>query len=405
MRILYVSQYFVRGDEPGGVRHWHHTRALRRRGHDVHVVTSYVQHKSRTIPPEYRGRRVVRTSEDGMTVWLTYSTPGYGRDLRSRLSNYASFATWSAIAGMRVSGPDVVLASSPSLPAAAAAALVAWVKRAPFVFEVRDLWPESAIAMGLVRRGSLFARVASALESFCYRRATHVIALTDGIRAGVLAKGVPPHRVTLVTNGVDRPENAGPVAAVPIEPGGYVAMYVGAHGTYGSLDTVVDAAWLLRSRTDIRIVLVGEGDQKARIVERAQRLGLANITFVDAVPKSEVPAWLERADVCLLPYQDRPLFAGALPNKVFDYMGAGKPIIAAVPQGELSRVVANAKCGLSIPPEDAAAMAGAIVALADDPAAGATMGSSGQRHVRDHYDRDRLADLVCDILERAASQR
>lgn len=261
MRVLYVSQYFVRGDQPGGVRHWHHTQALRNRGHDVHIVTSYVQHKERTIPERFRGKKVVRENEDGVTMWFTYSTPGYGRDLRSRLSNYLSFATWSAVAGFRAPRPDVVLASSPSLPSAAATAMVAMVKRVPFVFEVRDLWPESAIAMGLVRPGSAFARVAALLERFCYRRAAHVIALTDGIRDGVIAKGVAPQRVTLVTNGVDRLPAPPSRAAVPVPDDAFVAMYVGAHGTYSSLDTVLEAADLLRDRTDIRFVFVGGGDQ------------------------------------------------------------------------------------------------------------------------------------------------
>ncbi|MGB1674829.1 MAG: glycosyltransferase, partial [Miltoncostaeaceae bacterium] len=114
-RVLYVSQYFVSGDQPGGVRHWQHCRALARAGHDVTVVTSYVQHKERTIPDEYRGRRIVRSSEDGLDIVRTYSTPGYGRDLRSRLSNYGTFALWSAIAELRLPRPDVVVASSPSL--------------------------------------------------------------------------------------------------------------------------------------------------------------------------------------------------------------------------------------------------------------------------------------------------
>ncbi|HRC06694.1 MAG TPA: glycosyltransferase family 4 protein [Miltoncostaeales bacterium] len=402
MRVLYVSQYFVRGDQPGGVRHWHHTQALRERGHDVHIVTSYVQHKERTIPERFRGKKVVRESQDGVTMWFTYSTPGYGRDMRSRLSNYLSFATWSALAGFRAPRPDVVLASSPSLPSAAATALVALVKRTPFVFEVRDLWPESAIAMGLVRPGSGFARVAALLERFCYRRAAHVIALTDGIRDGVIAKGVAPQHVTLVTNGVDHLSTPVVPVAAPVPDDAFVAMYVGAHGTYSSLDTVLHAADLLRDRPDIRFIFVGGGDQKPGLMERARFMGLDTVTFIDSVPKSQVPAWLARADVCLLPYQDKALFAGALPNKTFDYMGAGKPILAAVPEGELTTVIAKSGCGVAVAPEDPAAMAAAIRAMADDRAGCATMGASGARYVEEHYDRARLAGVVCDILERVA---
>ncbi len=399
MRVLYVSQYFVRGDQAGGVRHWHHTRALAERGHDVHVVTSFVQHKERHVPERYRGRRIVRDREDGMTLWRTYSTPGYGRDLRSRLASYLSFAFWGLVAGMRAPRPQVVVASSPSLPAAAGAALVALVKRAPLVLEVRDLWPDSAVAMGLIRRGSGLDLVARTLERFCYRRAAHVIALTEGIREGVIAKGVVPARVTLITNGVDpAPSSAGP-APVPVPDGSFVAMYVGAHGTYSSLETVLGAAEALRADTSIRFVLVGGGDRKAHLQDEARRRGLDNLTFVDPVPKRDVPAWLARADVCLLPYQDRALFAGALPNKTFDYMGAGRPIVAAVPPGELSRLIERAGCGMAIPPEEPAAMAGAIAALAADRALAARMGAAGAGFVCAHYDRRILAERFVGVVE------
>lgn len=399
MRVLYVSQYFVRGDQPGGVRHWHHARALAARGHEVHVVTSFVQHKERHVPEAYRGRRIVRTAEDGVTVWRTYSTPGYGRDLRSRLANYLSFAFWALVTGMRAPRPAVVVASSPSLPAAAGAALVALVKRAPLVLEVRDLWPDSAVAMGLIRRGSALDRVAKVFEWCCYRRAAHVIALTEGIRDGVVAKGVPAERVTLITNGVDRTDETGGPAPVPVPGDAFVAMYVGAHGTYSSLGTVLDAADRLRDDGSVWFVLVGGGDQKAALEADADRRGLANVVFVDPVPKRDVPAWLARADVCLLPYQDRALFAGALPNKTFDYMGAGKPIIAAVPRGELSRLIERSGCGFAIPPEDPGAMAATVRALVADRALAARLGAAGAGFVCTHYDRRVLAERFVGVVE------
>jgi glycosyltransferase involved in cell wall biosynthesis len=399
MRVLYVSQYFVRGDQPGGVRHWHHTRALAERGHEVHVVTSFVQHKERHVPDEYGRRRIVRTTEDGLIVWRTYATPGYGGDLRSRLANYLSFAFWALMAGLRAPRPAVVVASSPSLPAAAGAAVVAFVKRAPLVLEVRDLWPDSAVAMGLIRRGSALDRVARAFEWFCYRRAAHVIALTGGIRDGVVAKGVPPARVTLITNGVDLADRAPEPADVPVPDDAFVAMYVGAHGTYSSLGTVLDAADRLRDDPSVRFVLVGGGDRKAALQADAERRGLVNVLFVDPVPKRDVPGWLARADVCLLPYQDRPLFAGALPNKTFDYMGAAKPIIAAVPSGELSQLVERSGCGFAIPPEDPDAMAATIRSLAADRALAARLGAAGAGFVCTHYDRRFLAERFVGVVE------
>ncbi|HTI34116.1 MAG TPA: glycosyltransferase family 4 protein [Miltoncostaea sp.] len=403
MRVLYVSQYFVNADQPGGVRHWQHTRALARAGHDVTVVTSYVQHKERAIPERYLGRKMVHEVEDGIDVWRTYSTPGYGRDLRSRISNYGTFAWWSALAGLRTPRPDVVVASSPSLPSAAAAAALATARRARFVLEVRDLFPDSAIAMGLLTDRRIIA-VSRRLERYCYARADRIVALTEGIRDGIVAQGVPPGKVELITNGVDLEiaDGASPTRAAPVPDDAFVAMYVGAHGTYSSLETVLDAAGRLRDDPDTRVVLVGGGDRKPALVEQARAKGLANVAFVDPVPKREVPAWLARADACLLPYQDNPLFAGALPNKAFDYLGAARPIIASAPAGELTHMVERAGCGVAVPPEDGEAMAGAIRALAADPEGARAMGERGRAYALEHYDRTRLAARFVAVVESVA---
>lgn len=401
--ITYVSQYFVSADQAGGVRHWQHTRALARAGHRVSVVTSYVQHKERTIPERYRGRRVVHETEGDLDLWRTYSTPGYGRDLRSRVSSYGTFALWSAVAAARARRPDVVVASSPSLPSAAAAAAVARARGARFVLEVRDLWPDSAIAMGLVGDPRTIA-VARRLEAFCYRRADRIVALTEGIRDGMIEQGVSPARITLITNGIDLEiggDGARPAPA-PVPDDAFVAMYVGAHGTYSSLDTVLDAAERLRDLPRARVVLVGGGDRKDALVGRARERGLDNVVFVDPVPKREVPSWLARADVCLLPYQDNPLFAGALPNKAFDYLGAARPIVAAAPAGELTRMIGAAGCGLAVPPEDGAALADAIRRLAADPEGARRMGEAGRAHALAEYNRATLAARFVAVVESLA---
>ncbi len=400
-RVLYVSQYFVSGDQPGGVRHWQHCRALARAGHDVTVVTSYVQHKERTIPEEYRGRRIVRSTEDGLDVVRTYSTPGYGRDLRSRLSNYGTFALWSLIAELRLPRPDVVVASSPSLPAAAAAAAVARARRSRFLLEVRDLWPDSAVAMGLVANPRVID-AARRMEHYCYRRADRIVALTEGIRDGIIASGVvPAGRVSLITNGVDLdvvPDPAAP-AGVAVPDDAFVAMFVGAHGTYSSLETVLGAADLLRDDPRIQVVLVGGGDRKPALEQQAADMGLPNVTFIDPVPKRQVPAYLARAGLCLLPYQDRDLFAGALPNKVFDYLAAGRPILASAPVGELTRLVDVAGCGWNVAPEDPAAMATAIREAAADPAGARRRGEQGREYALAHYDRRALAARFVSLVD------
>jgi len=247
---------------------------------------------------------------------------------------------------------------------------------------------------------------ARGLERFCYRRAERVVALTEGIRDGVIAGGVNPALVTLITNGIDLPPAGAPAAnggaPVPVPDDAFVAMYVGQHGTYNSLGTVLDAADRLRGEPGIRFVLVGGGDRKSALVQEAERRGLSNVSFVDPVPKREVPSWLARADACILPYQDRELFAGALPNKAFDYLGAGRPIVASAPEGELTRLVREAGCGLSAPPEDGAALAEAVRRLAADRDAAARMGAAGAAYARERYDRRTLAARFVSVVESLA---
>lgn len=399
-RVLYVSQYFVNADQPGGVRHWQHTQALARAGHEVTVVSSYVQHKEREIPERYRGRKIVREQQDGIDMVRTYSTPDYGVDMRSRGMNYLTFAFWSMIAAARIASPDVVVASSPTLPAAAAAAEVARFRRARFVLEVRDLWPESILAMNL-SAPSWAVSAATRMARHCYARADRIIALTEGIRDGLLEAGVPAGKIHLITNGVDLEIGNDPTP-VEIADDHFVAMYVGAHGTYSSLDTVLAAAERLLDDVGITFVLVGGGDQRDTLMKEAAARGLTNTRFIDAVPKREVPNWLARADACLLPYQDVPLFAGALPNKAFDYLGAGKPIIAAAPEGELTGLVRNVECGIAIPPEDPDAMALAVSRLAGNPNVADEMGARGRRHALAHYDRAELARRFVAVVDSVA---
>jgi glycosyltransferase involved in cell wall biosynthesis len=219
----------------------------------------------------------------------------------------------------------------------------------------------------------------------------------------VLDAGVPPAKVVLITNGVDLEVGNGARPAVaPVPEGAFVAMYVGAHGTYSSLETVLDAADALRDAPHVRLVLVGNGDRKPALVDAARRRGLDNVAFVDPVPKREVASWLARADACVLPYQDNPLFSGALPNKAFDYLGAARPIVAAAPAGELTRMVERAGCGVAVPPEDGPALAGALRALASDPEGARRMGESGRRYALDHYDRAALAARFVATVESIA---
>ncbi len=399
-RILYISQYVVTPDQPGGVRHWRHVRALADAGHDVTVITSKVLHTTREAPEEFAGRRTVRRTEDGIEVLRAYSSTGYGNDARSRAANHLSFSSYAFPAAMRTARPDVVLASSPPLTVGVLGGVVSRLRRSRFILEVRDLWPESALATGLLTDPKAVA-VMDRMAGYCYDRADRVIALTEGIRDGVVDAGVPASAVTLITNGVDPPD--GPidpgVVDLPVGPEVFVAMFVGQHGTYSSLFTVLEAAACLPADAHIHVAFVGDGDRKADLIARAAELGLTNVSFAGPIPKRDVPSWLDRADVCLLTYQDAPLFGGALPNKLFDYMGAGRPIIAAIPEGEAARAVREAGCGIVTPAEDPAALADAITELAGHRKRARRLGAAGIAYVQTHHNRRELSARFVQVVE------
>jgi glycosyltransferase involved in cell wall biosynthesis len=399
-RILYISQYVVTPDQPGGVRHWRHVRALADAGHDVTVITSKVLHTTREAPIEFAGRGTVRRTEDGIDVLRAYSSTGYGNDARSRAANHLSFSTYAFPAAMRTARPDVILASSPPLTVGVLGGVVSRLRHTRFILEVRDLWPESALATGLLTNATAIAAM-DRMARYCYARADRVIALTEGIRDGVIGAGVPANAVTLITNGSDPPD--GPVdpsvVRLPVGPDTFVAMFVGQHGTYSSLFTVLEAAVRLSSDPRIHIALIGDGDRKAELMARAVELGLTNVSFAGPIPKRDVPSWLARADACLLTYQDAPLFGGAMPNKLFDYMGAGRPILAAVPDGEAARAVRAANCGIVTPAEDPDALAAALLRLAGDRQRARAMGAAGSEYVQTHYNRRELAARFVHVVE------
>ena len=399
-RVLYISQYVVTPDQPGGVRHWRHVRALADAGHDVTVITSKVLHTTREAPDEFAGRRADRRVEDGIEVIRAYSSTGYSNDAKSRAANHLSFSTYALPAAMRTRRPDVVLGSSPPLTVGVLGGLVAQLRRTRFILEVRDLWPESALATGLLTDPRAIA-IMDRMAKYCYSRADRVIALTEGIRDGAIDAGVAPNAVALITNGIDPPDapiDPG-VVDLPVGPEVFVAMFVGQHGTYSSLFTVLDAAKQVVNDRRIHIALVGDGDRKQDLVDAARGHGLDNVSFSGPIPKRDVPSWLARADACLLTYQDAPLFGGAMPNKLFDYMGAGRPILAAIPDGEAARAIRAAGCGIVTPAEDADALADALVTLADDPDAARAMGANGVDYVQTHHSRRELAARFVGVVE------
>lgn len=418
MNVVYLTQVFEAGQDPGSERHFYFCRYLVQHGHRATAITSNVDYKRATPKFPRQGWRVVCQIDD-VDVWYVYSYANFRGSLLKRFWYYLTYFLSTILAGLRVEKPDVFYAVSTPLTVGLLGYCLSRLRRVPFVFEVTDVWPDAAVAVGAVKNQAII-RAARWLELFCYRQAAHIVALTQGIRDNIVGKGVPPDKVTLITNGVDSHLfSLGPAAGAVSTPRGgderarlrqeleiedhVVCMYLGAHGAYNALWTIIDAAETLRTHPHTRALclLVGDGDAKRRLQAMVEERGLTNVRFLPPVPRFQAPALLRAADLCLLPNRAGEFYTMNLPNKLFDFLACARPIIVAG-YGESAALVRRAGAGRVVPAEDGAAMAQAIVELATlSEAERAAMGNSGRRYVLANYDREQLSQLFLEVLEHA----
>lgn len=400
MRIAYVSHYFVPEPAAPAARVHELARAWVAAGHDVTVLTAFPNHPVGQIPPAYRGRWCTTERLDGIRVlrnWL-YAVPNRGVGRRGL--DHLSFMLSVLVFGLpRLGQVDVVIASSPTLFSAVSAWLIARLRRVPFVLEVRDLWPEAIIDLGLLRRASLPAQVLAALARFLYAQAARVVVVTESFADRLAAQDVPRAKLAVIPNGADTrlfsPEADGRAtrAALGLDDQ-FVVAYVGSHGLSHGLDAVLEAA---ARQPDVIYLMVGDGAERQRLLAERERRGLANVRMLPSVPKPQVPGVYAAADACLVPLRDVPLFETFVPSKLFEALAAGRPVIGAV-RGEARAILAHSGGALLVEPEDASAMAEAVQRLRDDASLRAELGRRGRAFVAQRYDRDALARRYLDLL-------
>lgn len=410
MRILYLSQYFPPEAGATQTRAYEMARNWVRLGHRVTMLAEIPNHPSGIIPPAYRGRLYERAELDGIDVIRVWVKASPVKNFRSRMFFYLTFMVNAALAGLFLArGPyDLIYATSPPLFVGGAALALSYLRRIPLVFEVRDLWPESAVALGELSNPRAVA-LASRLEEACYRRARLIVLVTQGIRGRLLERGLPPDKLCLVPNGANvdlfqfRPQGRARVRAELGLEGRFIAIYAGIHGLAQGLETLVEAARQLQDRPEIHFLLVGDGPRKADIATLAQSYDLDNLTLLPEQPRERMPDLLSAADVSLIPLRNLDLFKGALPSKIFDAWACERPVLLSV-DGEARSVLETAGGGLFVPPEDSAALAQALTALQQDPEGRAEMGRRGQDYTQKHYSRRALAERLAQTLQNLFSR-
>ena len=406
MRVLLITQFFA--PEVGATqnRMMEFARAFVRAGHRVDVLTEVPNHPSGIIAPAFR-RGWIHVEEGEFRTIRVWVVTSPRKTFYSRTAFYLSFLVMAVIASFRLPARyDAVVATSPPLPVAVAGLIIARLKRAPFVMDVRDLWPRAAVALGELSDGPLY-RLAEKIESWLYRHAALISATTDEFCSYIRGRGIGDARVRHVPNGtrtdVFTPGDAGAPAFRRNEglEGKFVVMYAGLHGIAQGLETVLDAASSLSGDSDVVFVLLGEGPRKDLLVQSAAARRLANVRFLPERPVTACASAIAAADVMLIPLAANPVFEMFVPSKLFDAMAAGRPVILSVP-GEAQKILEQSGAGCSVPPGDGAAMADAIRQLKGDPGKRATMGANGRRFVEHAYDRRRESDRFTAAVEQIA---
>lgn len=397
MRITFLCQYFPPEMGAPSARTFEHARHWAALGHDVTVVTGFPNHPTGVIKPEYRGDFVKREKVEGIDLLRTWVYCAANKGFFLRILNFLSFFCSSLFLGaVMTRRPDVVVGTSPQFFCAAAAYLLSRVKRVPFVFEVRDIWPQSAIELGVLKNRWLI-RLLETIEMRLYRHAALIVPVAESTREYLLGKGVSAEKIKVIPNGVDAQYLLAPSIApeqVRWQYGlndKFIVSYIGTLGMSHALEIVLQAAQRLSHDPNVHFLFVGEGAEKETLKRQADDLQLRNVTFLNEQPREDLLGFYRASDVSLVPLKRLPIFRKVLPSKLFELMGTGCPVICSV-EGEAARLLARAEAGLCIEPENIEALVGAIKLLKENAALRATMTANGQQFVKLHYLRSTMAE-------------
>ena len=406
--VWILNHYAISPDIPGGTRHYDLSKELTKRGIDVTIFTSGFDHGSKRyikISPEEK--RKIETYNGVRFVWLN-TFPYYGNNWR-RVVNMLSYGIKVLGACKGLDKPDVIIGSSLHPFAVIAAWLLSKRYKARFIFEVRDLWPQTAVDMGAIKETSLMARLLYAWEKFMYKKAEKIIVLLPNAKEYITKLGIDAEKIFWIPNGVDLERFDHPE---PLEPDSEAekafsqhqdkvkVVYTGAHGPANGLDVVIDAAVILsKQKKPIHFFLVGDGPEKTKLIEKAEKMGINNVSFLKPVPKSQISSLLQRADILLHCLRPLNVFKyGLSPNKLFDYLASGKVIIMSAQ--ESNEIIKRSNSGISVEPGNPEALAKGILQIMQvDPVQREQYGINGREYVERYHSIEALGEKLYSILE------
>jgi len=414
MKILYVCQYFP--PEPGApsVRASELGKYWVRAGHQVTVLTGFPNHPSGKVPPEYRHklwRLTLREEYLGIDVARTWLLPLPNRKSWERILNYSSFFCSATLRGMFLRRPDVLIATSPQLLCGLAGLIIAKMRGIPFILEVRDLWPESLVAVGVSSKDSLIYRMLAKVAAFMYRGADHIVVVSPPFKDCLRDDwGVAESKVSIMMNGIDADLFENPPRDWAKPEGEFWVSFIGTIGNAQGLETLIVAARkLAASHADIKFVVAGDGAERGKIEKLAKREGLTNLRILGPQPHEKIPGLIAASDVCLSLLKKSDVFKAVLPTKMMEFMACGRPVVLAV-EGYAKSMLEEAQAGICIPPENPDALCEAVLRLYADRELGSRLGANGRRYAFEYLSRARTADeyaALCQVVAEStkATQR
>ncbi|RMA79531.1 glycosyltransferase family 4 protein [Umboniibacter marinipuniceus] len=402
MHILFLTDNFPPEGNAPATRTFEHTREWVKKGHKVTIITCAPNFPEGRVFEGYKNSWLSKEQVEGIDVWRVKTFITANEGFLKRTLDFISFMVSSFLFGLFSKKVDVVVGTSPQFFTVVSAWALAKLKRVPFVFELRDIWPASITAVGAMKKSKVITAL-ERLEMFLYRQAHAIISVTHSFKSELIERGVDGSKIKVVLNGVDlskyepATEKSANFANQYDLKGKFVAGYIGTHGLAHALDKIIDAAELLECNDNIRIVFAGGGADRPRVERMVEERGLKNIVLIPRQAKDRMPELWSLCDVSLVHLKDAPLFKTVIPSKIFESMGMGLPIIISVPEGEATAIIESASAGIVIPPENAEQLAAAILQMTDPEVLDEY--SANSITSASAYDRSKLALSMLDILE------
>lgn len=410
MKILVLHQYFLGKDDPGGSRFNQFVKYWEGLGHEITVVAGTVHYATGKKEEKYRGKWVVKEHySENVKLVRTYVSEAYNKSFIGRLWGYFSFmisSLWAIL--FHLKKHDVIVVTSPPLFVGITGILAKWFKRTPMVFEIRDLWPESAIDTGVLSN-KLIIKIAYLVEKLSYRFANKINVLTPAFKQALISKkGISPGKVCFIPNGADLDIfQAGPKENWVRDKYNlhdkFVVTYMGAHGVANNLESLLEVAKEFKQNENVVILLIGDGMRKKDLILKSREEDISNVLFVDSQPKHTIPDFCNASDICTAVLKKVDTFKTVYPNKVFDYMSCAKPILLGI-DGVARELVEKSGSGYYIDPEDSKAFANKIRELKSNPDLMKDLGKSGLAFVREHFSREALAKQYVEELKKVVKK-